>query len=99
MQNTTEQIYDFLLEYEIATQNEISLVCSINGTNKDSLNSIIYCRTGYHSMKQLIESLIKLSQCDLKRMREEGRMHLNAIWNLLGQPTQEAFKPKAKNEQ
>ena len=32
-------------------------------------------------------------------MSEEGRMHLNAIWNLLGQPTQEAFKPKAKNEQ
>ena len=50
-------------------------------------------------MKQLIESLIKLEQCDLKRMSEEGRMHLKAIWNLLGQPTQEAFKPKAKNEQ
>ena len=50
-------------------------------------------------MKQLIESLIKLEQCDLKRMSKEGRMHLNAIWTLLGQPTQEAFKPKAKNEQ
>ena len=55
MQNTTEQIYDFLLEYEIATENKINLVCSINGFNEDSLNSIIYSRTGYHDIKQLIE--------------------------------------------
>ena len=55
MENKTEIIYDFLLEYEIATENEISLVCSINGTNEDSLNSIIYSKTGYHSMEQLKE--------------------------------------------
>ena len=55
METKTEVIYDFLLDYEIATENEINLVCSINGTNEDSLNSIIYSRTGYRSMEQLKE--------------------------------------------
>jgi hypothetical protein len=51
----TNEIYDYLIEYGIATENEISLVCSINGTNEDSLNSILYSRTGYRDIEQIKE--------------------------------------------
>ena len=53
MDTQTEKIYDYLIECLIATEDEISLVCSINGTNEDSLNSILYSRTGYRSLEQL----------------------------------------------
>ena len=55
MDKKTEDLYDYLLETEIATQDEISLVTSINGTNLDSLESILYSRTGYRSLKQIQE--------------------------------------------
>ena len=51
----TNEIYDYLIEYGIATENEISLVCSINGTNEESLNSILYSRTGYRDIEQIKE--------------------------------------------
>ncbi len=50
-----DKLYDYLLESEIATLDEVSLVCSINGTNIDSLNSILYSRTGYRSLDQIKE--------------------------------------------
>ena len=51
----TNEIYDYLIDYGIATEKEISLVCSINGTNEDSLNSILYSRTGYRDVEQIKE--------------------------------------------
>ena len=53
--NTTDEIYDYLIDYGIATEKEISLVCSINGTNEDILNSILYSRTGYRDIEQIKE--------------------------------------------
>ena len=53
--NTTDEIYDYLIDYGIAPEKEISLVCSINGTNEDSLNSILYSRTGYRDIEQIKE--------------------------------------------
>ena len=52
---STDEIYDYLIDYGIATEKEISLVCSINGTNEDSLNSILYSRTGYRDVEQIKE--------------------------------------------
>ena len=51
----TNEIYDYLIDCGIATENEISLVCSINGTNEDRLNSILYSRTGYRDIEQIKE--------------------------------------------
>jgi hypothetical protein len=48
-------IYEILLDYEIATGNELELVTSINGYNIETLNDIIYCRTAYRDIEQLIE--------------------------------------------
>tara|TARA_R100001594_G_scaffold133125_1_gene173653 strand:- start:849 stop:1019 length:171 start_codon:yes stop_codon:yes gene_type:complete len=51
----TNEIYDYLIEYEIATTEEVNLVCCINGTNEEALNSILFARTGYRSIEQLQE--------------------------------------------
>ena len=50
-----EELYDFLIDYEYATEKEIGLVCSINGTNLESLESILYVRSGYRSLEQIKE--------------------------------------------
>lgn len=45
-------IYDFIIDNEIATEEEISLVTNINGWNVETLNAIIWCRTEYHDAEQ-----------------------------------------------
>ena len=52
-----EYIWDRIVEMEIATDEELSLVTSINGYNEESLNDIIYIRTGYRDIVQLMEEL------------------------------------------
>ena len=49
------EIWDYIVERGIATEDELRLVTSINGTNEDSLNSVLYSRTGYRSLEQLTE--------------------------------------------
>ena len=41
-----DEMYDKLIELDIATEEEIKLVCCINGNNIDTLNDILYARTG-----------------------------------------------------
>lgn len=50
-------LFDKIVEYGIATANEISLVTSINGWNEDAMNDIIYVRTGYRSIEQYEEEM------------------------------------------
>ena len=53
----TEYIWDKILDLDIATEEELSLVTSINGYNEEVLNDVIYVRTGYHDIVQLMEDL------------------------------------------
>ena len=55
MTKTIEQIWDLLIDYNVATQDELKLVTSINGYTIDTLNSIIYARTAYRNIEQLIK--------------------------------------------
>ncbi len=55
MNKKEEELYDYLVDYGIATEKEIGLVCSINGTNLESLESILYSRTGYRDLEQIKE--------------------------------------------
>lgn len=48
-----DTIYDYLIDNEIATKNEIDLVTYINGDNVTSLLDILYVRTGFTSWIQL----------------------------------------------
>ena len=47
---------DNLVEHGIATEKEIFLVCYINGWSKESLDSMLYSRTGYNSWDQFAEA-------------------------------------------
>lgn len=49
------KLYDQLVELGIATEAELNLVTSINGWNEEALNDVIYVRTGYRSLDQLVE--------------------------------------------
>lgn len=48
-------IWDTIIEYGIATEEELSLVTAIDGYNEDTLNNVIYVRTGYRNIEQLLE--------------------------------------------
>ena len=49
---TFEVMYEKLVANLIATEDEISLVCSINGSSIYTLNSILYSKTGYRTWEQ-----------------------------------------------
>ena len=48
-------IWDFILDECIATEEELQLVCKINGTSKKTFEQIIYCRTGFNTFEQIKE--------------------------------------------
>ena len=48
-------IWDAIIEHGIATEEELELVTAINGYNEDTLNDVIYVRTGYRNIEQLLE--------------------------------------------
>ena len=49
-------IWDIIVyEYGIATEEELSLVTAIDGYNEDTLNNVIWVRTGYRDIEQLLE--------------------------------------------
>ena len=51
----TDTIWDAIIEYGIATEKELELVTAINGYNEDTLNDVVYVRTGYRDIYQLFE--------------------------------------------
>ena len=55
MDKEMNELWDYITEYEIATENEIKLITSINGTNLDTFESILFSRTGYRSLDQIKE--------------------------------------------
>lgn len=57
MDKTINEVWDLLIEYGVATQEELELVTCINGYSMDTINSIIYARTGYRNIDQVIEDM------------------------------------------
>ena len=57
MNYTIEQVWDLLYQYDIATENELQLVTTINGYSIDSLNDILYARTGLRDIEQLLDEI------------------------------------------
>jgi len=55
MKDQKSIIWDYLIEYSIATEEEIQLVTNINGYTEEQLNNIIYAKTGYRNIEQLQE--------------------------------------------
>ena len=53
MSRNIECVWELLVDMGIATDEELQLVTSINGYTIDTLNDVIYVRTGYHDIEQL----------------------------------------------
>lgn len=53
---TTNELWTLIVEYGIATNSEIDLVTDINGNSIETLNNIIYARTGYRNIESYEES-------------------------------------------
>lgn len=50
-----EYIWDMLVDLGIATDEEIGLATALCGTSIYTLESILYIRTGYRSIEQMME--------------------------------------------
>lgn len=55
MNESFNTLWDNLLEYGFATEEELQLVTSINGSSIESLESVLYVRTGYRDWEQFID--------------------------------------------
>ena len=53
--NTKDEVWDYIIMNAIATDDELRLVTCINGYSVESMESVIYARTGYNSFEQLQE--------------------------------------------
>ena len=51
-----ETLWDNLVNYEIATVEELRLITDINGYNLEALEDVLYARTGYRSWDQFKDS-------------------------------------------
>lgn len=45
-------LWDFIIDNNIATEDEVRLVSDINGWNEQTMTDIIYARTGLRSYEQ-----------------------------------------------
>jgi len=54
MGSLESKIYGFIEDNNIATSEEINLVTSVAGYTVETLNAIIYARTGYHDEEQCL---------------------------------------------
>ena len=50
-----ESTWKYLVDSGIATEKELQLITNISGHNMESLNDVIYARTGYRNAEQLQE--------------------------------------------
>lgn len=50
---TKTEAWDYLINNMIATEEELQLVTDINGYNMDTLEAVLYARTGYRSLDQV----------------------------------------------
>ncbi len=46
------KLWDWLVDVGIATEEELKLITGINGYNIDTLNVVLYYRTGYRTREQ-----------------------------------------------
>lgn len=52
-----DEIFNFLVDNQFFTFEELNLLCYINGFTEDTLNSAIYARWGLRNYESLLEDL------------------------------------------
>lgn len=48
-------IWEEMVELGVAADEEIGLACALCGTTEETLNRVLYIRTGYRSLEQMRE--------------------------------------------
>jgi hypothetical protein len=51
-----DEYWGLLIEYGIATEDELQLITDINGYSEETLDDVLYARTGYRSWEQYCEA-------------------------------------------
>jgi len=52
---TIEEMWDYLVDSGIATEDELQLVTSINGYSEETMTDVLYSRTAYRCFSQLTD--------------------------------------------
>ena len=52
---TLDEQYNYLIDYEIVSQETIDIITRINGYSEETINDILYATTGYRDMEQYLE--------------------------------------------
>lgn len=47
-----EELYRYIIDNNIATEEELNLIIDIFGYNEEVLNNVLYAKTGYRDIEQ-----------------------------------------------
>lgn len=49
------EIYQYMIDYELVSEEALDLVTDINGFDEETLNRVLYCVSGYHDIEQYLQ--------------------------------------------
>jgi len=55
LDNRENYIWDTMVELGIATNEELGLAVALCGTTEQTLNRVLFIRTGYRSIEQMLD--------------------------------------------
>lgn len=55
MDRETEMYWDTMVKLGIATNEELGLAVALCGTTKETMQRVLYIRTGYRTLEQMTE--------------------------------------------
>jgi len=53
MNDRINEVWDYIIDSGIATEETLQVITNINGYSEETLNDVIYCVTGYRNIEQL----------------------------------------------
>lgn len=56
IQDEISQIEEFIIQNQIASEEAVRLVTDISGRSLNTLNDVLFVKTGYRSIQQIYES-------------------------------------------
>lgn len=51
-----DEVWDYIIQFNIASEETLMVECKLHGNTVENLNNIIYCLTGYRSIEQYAEA-------------------------------------------
>lgn len=50
-----EEYYNYLIDYELVSEETLDIITSINGYNEETLDDVLYCVSEYRDIEQYLE--------------------------------------------